>query len=140
MNRHMVEMELGETRSHPEMLELPHLDALMRSPLVAMAGGGGSSGNSGAAHQSWSLETKAGLSTIMPLVEASLVEEHLNVDEVETARRVGVVFWSRSDRTVEGSVTILSEDDAQRYQVNIVGRTRRSRSSSDHDINWIPMQ
>ncbi|WP_298347559.1 hypothetical protein [Ferrimicrobium sp.] len=139
MSRRMVEMELGDGRRHPEMLELPQLDALMRSPQVTMARGGGSSGSDGHAQQSWSVETKVDLATIVSLVETSLIEEDVNVDELESARRVGVVFWSRSGGTVGGSITIVNEDVTNRYQINVVGRTRRPRSSADRDVSWIPM-
>lgn len=138
IGRHMVEMELEDGRRHPGMLELPQLDALMRSPQVTMARGGGGSGSSGQAQQSWSIEAMVDLATIVSLVETSLIEEDISVDELEAARRVGVVFWSRSGGTVGGSITIVNEDSTNRYQINVVGRTRRPRSSVDRDVSWIP--
>jgi len=138
MNRHRIEMELGGGHRHPEMLELPQLSALMRSAQVTMAGGGGSGGSDGQAHQSWSVEAKVELASIVSLVETSLIEEDIDVDEVEALRRVGVVFWSRSEGTVGGSITIVNGDDANRYHINVEGHKRRPRSSADHEISWIP--
>jgi hypothetical protein len=138
MNRHRVEMELGDGHRHPEMLELPQLSALMRSAQVTMAGGGGSGGSDGQAHQSWSVEANVELASIVSLVETSLIEEDIDIDEVEALRRVGVVFWSRSEGTVGGSITIVNGDDANRYHINVEGHKRRPRSSADHEISWIP--
>ncbi|MGC9154875.1 MAG: hypothetical protein ACP5HZ_04435 [Ferrimicrobium sp.] len=139
IGRHMVEMELEDGRRHPGMLELPQLSALMRSPQVTMARGGGGSGSGGQAQQSCSVEAKVDLATIVSLVETSLIEEDISVDELEAARRVGAVFWSRSDGTVTGSITIVNEDVTDRYQINVVGRTKRPRSSADREVGWIPM-
>ncbi|WP_276957202.1 hypothetical protein [Ferrimicrobium acidiphilum] len=139
MPKHMLEMEASGPRRFQASIELPQFTALVRSPDVVAFHGGGSGGSESESYERISVESKAGLATMVALIEQSLHDADIHVDEVEVGEHTAVVFWSQPDQSLLGSVSLFLDDridDANRFYINTEGVKRRQGQSSHHQIGW----